>query len=54
MFNFIVKKTKWNVSGLEGYQIQTERILLELKDSYDKLEFIVTAQLNLNWSWSLT
>ena len=37
---FIVKKPKWNVSGLEGYQIQTERILLELTDSYDKLEFI--------------
>ena len=35
-----MKKPKWNVSGLEGYQIQTERILLELTDSYDKLEFI--------------
>ena len=37
---FIVKKPKWNVSGLEGYQIQTERILMELTDSYDKLEFV--------------
>ena len=35
-----MKKPKWNVSGMEGYQIQTERILLELTDSYDKLEFV--------------
>ena len=35
-----MKKLKWNVSGIEGYQTQTERILLELTDSYDKLEFV--------------
>ena len=39
---FIVKKPKWNQSGMEGYQAQTERILQELTDSYDKLEFIPT------------
>ena len=36
----IVKKPRWNVSGMEEYQIQTERILLELTDRYDKLEFV--------------
>ena len=37
---FVVKKPIWNTSGMEGYQIQTDRVLLELTNSFDKLEFI--------------
>ena len=39
---FVVKKPIWDASGMDGYQTQTERVLLELTTSYDKLEFVPT------------
>ena len=38
--DFVVKKPKWDSSGMDGYQIQTERILKGLKQNYNEVENI--------------
>ena len=39
---FLVKKPKWNESGLEGYQNQSARILGGLCAKYEKVEYLPT------------
>ena len=39
---FIVKKPKWDDDGKKAYQLQTAKILHELSERYDKVEFIPT------------
>ena len=38
--DFVVRKPKWNGTGIEGYQTQSAKILQELSESYNKLEHI--------------